>query len=186
MAGLSWLDGAYMYAGTGTGCVIVRLRVGEPFDPSAQIFNRPERLPERWPRLNDGTSKILGYGVGLLVCDLGDLVELTVEVVVEGPGRWWIKDALNSSASSTIASQIRKGKFRVEWQDLGQNSLRDGWQDLTTTLSDGQVTSELCLERRFWQTLRIDEVRQSMRDAAQLVDTLWSCAAEAWRQNASR
>lgn len=186
MAGLSWCKGAYLFAGTESGCGIVRLRLGVPVDTWAKVLNRPQKLPAHWPHLNQWTSKIEGFGLEVQLWDFSGSVELNIAVVVEGAGRWWIKDALKSKQSSDIARLVRRGKFKVTWQDLGKKQLKDAWDELSTTLAHEQTCSGLCLERRFEHHFRIDEVVKAMRDALDLANTLMYCAVETSSGRASQ
>jgi hypothetical protein len=186
LAGMSWNKSAYLFAGTETGCGIARLRLGKPFDSWAKVMNREERLPTRWPHMNEGTCEIEGFGLEVQLWDLRDSVDLTVAVVVEGPGRWWIKDALKSKRTSEIERQVRRGKFKVEWEDLGKDQLKDAWDELTKTLSENDTVSALCLERRLQHPIRIDEVFNAMGDASALAETLIQCAVEVWREGEAR
>jgi hypothetical protein len=180
LEGLRWQKGSCLFVGTETGCGIARIRVGAPADRWAAVMNRPPTLPAVWPHLNEWTCEIDGFGLELQLWDLREGVDLTVAVVVEGCGRWWIKDALKAEGSQKIGQLLKRGNFKVEWEDLGGSRLKDSWSELTTTLADEKTVSGVCLERRLMHGIRADEVRKAMVEAREILDVLLDCSAKVW------
>jgi hypothetical protein len=75
---------------------------------------------------------------------------------------------------------LKRGNFKVEWEDLGGSRLKDSWSELTTTLADEKTVSGVCLERRLMHGIRADEVRKAMVEAREILDVLLDCSAKVW------
>ncbi len=179
-----WNQKAYLFGAAEAMPAMARLRVAEPVHWIERMRGEQEKLPERWPMLNDYPWEFLAFGLDLEVWstykryewDLG----LRVAVTMERNGAHCARRALRSPQADSIRKAISKGRFKLDCDEGGPAAkTKKAWLDFNQAVADeGAMPNRLALHRTFENGVAAHEVIEAMWNALELIEALVDCCID--------